>query len=101
MIILKKQTITGVAVSSSFTSLAQSTPSWIMVRNISGSVSFKVEMQDPEDATIWTALTDNDTALKSFAPANDCSIEMSIPHSVVKLRISQTAGTSASYQVLQ
>lgn len=100
-LILQQETVTGVATSSVFSSKDSSNPSLIIVRDPLGGVSFNVQVQNPENSLIWTSLTDNDTNVSQFAPTNNCTITMVLPSSSVKCRINQTAGTSASYQVIQ
>ena len=100
-LLLKQETVTGVAVSTTFSSKDSSNPALIIVRDIVGAVSFNVEIQNPENAAVWTELTNNDTLVAQFTPANDCTIDMILPSATGNYRINQTAGTSASYQVIQ
>lgn len=101
MIILPQQTVTGVATSTEFLNEPLNNIAWILVRDPLGGVSFNLLLENPEKHDDWMSLTNNKLVVQRFSPLNDCSIRIELPSTRLNLKINQTAGTSASYQVIQ
>jgi len=102
-ILLNQVTITGVAVSPTFALNGNingnnNNPIWLIIRSVSGT-SATLQINNPEDNSVWDNITDNNGVVKQFTINGTYEISSMIRNA--NFRINQTAGTSASYQVIQ
>lgn len=96
-VLLPKVSLSGATTSNTFAIESSGLPAWLVIRSVSSS-SATIQLQDPEDVTVWSDLTDNSGTAKTFT-ANG-TYDMTNLVKKANFRINQTTG-SASYQVIQ